>query len=109
MFSLFFLLQANTPPANPLDIYLSKLVETKFVETNIIIQERTNETSDHRIKIPPFIKKLFPKLTDLLNAPLKNLPILLDNLEDLFKLFTGNPNFPKMKNIKSLELQSMFR
>lgn len=46
-------------------------------------------------------------MTDLLGAPLKNLPIMLDSLKDLFKLFTGNPNFPKMKNIKKFLLKPL--
>lgn len=100
MFSLFFLLQANTPPANSLDIYLSKLVETKLVKTNLIIQETTNEESSKRIKIPPFIKKLFPKLTDLLTEPVKNLPILMQTLDNLFELFTDKPNFPEKEKIQ---------
>lgn len=100
MFSLFFLLQANTPPANPLDIYLSKLVKTELVETNVIIQETTNEKNSARIQIPPFIKKLFPKLTDLLTKPVKNLPILMQTLDNLFELFTDKPNFPEKEKIQ---------
>jgi hypothetical protein len=46
-------------------------------------------------------------LTDLLDAPLKNLPTLMKSLDGLFELFTDKLNFPKMNDIKKFLLKPL--